>query len=589
MLRNAVLFTSAFLLSLYVGMAQAEIDLPIIPGSNPDLFGMTTPAGSGRNLDPPSTTVCKVVTLSDTGSGQDTDGTDGVVSGDFRYCVETAPHPKTVIFEVGGAIELKDKVVIPSYTTIAGQTAPSPGITLINSGLEINPSSTDILVQHLKIRPGDKLLLNDLPNGWSHVSGTVYSHSRVPYSYPWAVFYNWQKLVENDGATAALNLSEWDEENGTLYVNVGEDPALGRVIYAPGKTDIPKAIRISDSGTVPERIVIDHCSLTSSADMNVNIGGNYITIMNSIISDALGNPLHPKGPHSKGIFVNAYQHGATGGQYVAIVNNLISHQVDRNPEIDAGYVVVANNYIYDTWQALEVCDDDINRGKVLASFVGNYIEGTEQTAYAPYIGAGSSDQLKKANPESMIYLGPDNYWSGAVQSDPWSSEKSTTFEQRADLGHSGTDVPPTNRASNPSDAVWPGTYSPMTASEAKAYVLLNAGARPQARDRLDTATVAAAASGETRGRPIYQCVSCSNSDCVGAGTPWQCCSGVGAGSCPDVNLPKDEAVTRELTIPDKAMEVQASGYTALEEWLHGFASAVEAEKIPAPSGLRVLH
>ncbi|MDX1292208.1 MAG: pectate lyase [Hyphomonas sp.] len=63
--------------------------------------------------------------------------------------------PKIVVFEVGGVIDLggDNLHVAESNITIAGQTAPSPGITLIRGGMVI--TGHDIIVQHLRIRPGD--------------------------------------------------------------------------------------------------------------------------------------------------------------------------------------------------------------------------------------------------------------------------------------------------------------------------------------------------------------------------------------------------------------------------------------------------
>lgn len=66
-----------------------------------------------------------------------------------------AEGPRIVVFEVSGVINLKGRSVkIESpYLTIAGQTAPDKGITLINGGLRI--ATHDVLVQHIHIRPGD--------------------------------------------------------------------------------------------------------------------------------------------------------------------------------------------------------------------------------------------------------------------------------------------------------------------------------------------------------------------------------------------------------------------------------------------------
>ncbi|MBA3069934.1 MAG: pectate lyase [Hyphomonas sp.] len=62
---------------------------------------------------------------------------------------------RIVVFEVGGVIDLeKETLVIANPNlTIAGQTAPSPGITLIRGGVDIKAS--DVIIQHLRVRPGD--------------------------------------------------------------------------------------------------------------------------------------------------------------------------------------------------------------------------------------------------------------------------------------------------------------------------------------------------------------------------------------------------------------------------------------------------
>lgn len=63
--------------------------------------------------------------------------------------------PRLIAFEVGGRIDLKsDLRVRDPHVTVAGQTAPSPGITLAGGGLRI--STHDVVVQHLRIRVGSE-------------------------------------------------------------------------------------------------------------------------------------------------------------------------------------------------------------------------------------------------------------------------------------------------------------------------------------------------------------------------------------------------------------------------------------------------
>ncbi len=78
----------------------------------------------------------------------------GVGPGSLREAIE-AVGPRIVVFEVGGVIDL-DRQTLKlrnPFVTIAGQTAPSPGITLIRGGMDI--AGHDVVVRHIRIRPGE--------------------------------------------------------------------------------------------------------------------------------------------------------------------------------------------------------------------------------------------------------------------------------------------------------------------------------------------------------------------------------------------------------------------------------------------------
>jgi len=74
--------------------------------------------------------------------------------GSFSEAVN-AKGPRIVVFEVGGVIDLGVKTlrITEPDLTIAGQTAPAPGITLIRGGLDI--ATNNVIVRHLRVRPGD--------------------------------------------------------------------------------------------------------------------------------------------------------------------------------------------------------------------------------------------------------------------------------------------------------------------------------------------------------------------------------------------------------------------------------------------------
>lgn len=63
--------------------------------------------------------------------------------------------PRIIVFEVGGVIDLNKKTLAieEPFVTIAGQTAPSPGVTIIRGGIDVK--THDVIIRHLRIRPGD--------------------------------------------------------------------------------------------------------------------------------------------------------------------------------------------------------------------------------------------------------------------------------------------------------------------------------------------------------------------------------------------------------------------------------------------------
>ena len=65
-----------------------------------------------------------------------------------------AKGPRIVVFEVGGQIDLgKSTIEIKEpFLTIAGQTAPSPGVTLIKGGIDVK--THDVIIRHIRVRTG---------------------------------------------------------------------------------------------------------------------------------------------------------------------------------------------------------------------------------------------------------------------------------------------------------------------------------------------------------------------------------------------------------------------------------------------------
>ncbi|HAN87734.1 MAG TPA: pectate lyase, partial [Erythrobacter sp.] len=72
--------------------------------------------------------------------------------------------PRIIVFEVGGAIDLERSslTITQPHVTIAGQTAPSPGITILRGGINVN--THDVIIRHLRVAVGS----DGLPkrHGW---------------------------------------------------------------------------------------------------------------------------------------------------------------------------------------------------------------------------------------------------------------------------------------------------------------------------------------------------------------------------------------------------------------------------------------
>ena len=117
----------------YGGPVRAYADVLAFPGA--EGFGAFAVGGRGG-------VALFVDNLNDAGSGS------------LRAAIE-ATGPRTIIFRVGGTIDLSSSLVVRSpYLTIAGQTAPGGGIALKRGTLRI--STHDVIVRGLRVRPGDE-------------------------------------------------------------------------------------------------------------------------------------------------------------------------------------------------------------------------------------------------------------------------------------------------------------------------------------------------------------------------------------------------------------------------------------------------
>ncbi|MFY9513183.1 MAG: rhamnogalacturonan acetylesterase, partial [Rubrivivax sp.] len=200
--------------------------------------------------------------------------------GSLRAALET-PGARNIVFEVGGVIDLGGATLAlrEPFVTIAGQTAPHPGITLIKG--ELNVHTHDVIVQHIAVRPGG------------------YGRAR-------------RSGGDHDGLST---------QGGAHHVIVDH---------------------CSFSWASDENLSIGGPRFDGGADAAAwrRATSHNITYSHNLIFEGLGESVHPKGEHSKGTLVHDNASGVLllgnlyasnrernalfkGGVHAAMVNNLI--------------------------------------------------------------------------------------------------------------------------------------------------------------------------------------------------------------------------------------------------------------------------
>lgn len=118
--------------------------------------------------------VIQVTNLNDSGPGS------------LREAIE-AEGPRTVIFRVGGTIQLKSKLLIRNpYVTIAGQSAPGDGICV--SGYTFGCFGThDVIMRHMRLRVGDISGSTMDGTGFASTDHSIFDHCSISWSIDEAV------------------------------------------------------------------------------------------------------------------------------------------------------------------------------------------------------------------------------------------------------------------------------------------------------------------------------------------------------------------------------------------------------------------
>lgn len=381
---SATAFTSMTASAATTSPAPADIAFPGAQGA-----AAQTKGGRGGKI-------IRVTTLAASGPGS------------LLAAIET-DGPRIVVFEVGGVIDF-DKVEIKikkPYLTIAGQTAPSPGITLIRTGIDVN--THDVILQHIRVRTG---------------------------------------------GAGAVKRGGWEPDSFSTQAGA-------------------------------YNVIVDHCSMTWGVDENLSASGprftgntpdewrkgtsHNITFSNNIIAEGLAHSTHAKGEHSKGSLIHDNVND------ILIVGNLYAHNYERNPLFKGGVRgVVINNLIYNPGPRA------VHYNLIPEEWVGHEYQRGQMALIGNVLRAGPSTPREVA----LFMIGG----SGDIE---------LYMEDNMAVDQIGKPLEKTGRYTTSNAKILPLKKAPLpfgvkqlSAVEVQDAVILNAGARPWDRDKVDARIVA---------------------------------------------------------------------------------------------------
>ena len=213
-------------------------------------FGTETAAGRGGQI-------IKVTNLNDSGSGS------------LRAAID-ASGARTIVFEVGGAINLSSDLRISNGSvTIAGQTAPFPGIMLKGYGMRI--STSHVLLQHLAIRVGDDGRSADGSSDNAdalQITGSGSSNIVIDHC-------SWSWGIDENSSTWASNAHDITFSNNII----GE--ALVSSVHTEGAHS--KGLLIGGSSNNPKRVAIIGNLFAHNVDRNPQLKGGTSTVISNNI------------------------------------------------------------------------------------------------------------------------------------------------------------------------------------------------------------------------------------------------------------------------------------------------------------------
>ncbi|RBP40576.1 pectate lyase [Roseimicrobium gellanilyticum] len=301
-----LLFLLTLILLAPSGAPLLHAQAPILAFPDAQGDGATTVGGRGGKI-------IRVTSLENTGPGS------------LREAVRTK-GPRIIVFEVGGVIDLKKTSLVISEpdVTIAGQTAPSPGITLIKGSLVV--STNNVIIRHLAVRPGEAG--HEKKSGWNADGITTVGASHVIFDHLSCTWATDENLSTSGARFEGATPEEWRK-------NTSHHITISNCIIAEGLSKSTHDKGEHSKGTLlhdnTSRISVIGNLYACNVERNpLAKGGAQAVIVNNWISNPARNAIHAalvpsewKGhehqPAKLSIVGNVLEHGTDTLQYVSLL------------------------------------------------------------------------------------------------------------------------------------------------------------------------------------------------------------------------------------------------------------------------------
>ncbi len=348
-----------------------------------------------------------------------------------------ARGPRVVEFAVAGIIDLEGRglKIDQPFLTIAGETAPSPGITLVHGGIQV--ATHDVIIRHLRVRTSDGPNARSAQPAMDGLGTGGGAHDVIVdhCSFAWGTDENLSASGPRfNGATP----DDW-RKNTSHRITLSHC-IIGEGLHAHSN---PKGTLVHDN--TREIALIGNFYISQNDRMPLFKGGVSAAAVNNLI-------------HNPGRRV--MQFGQVPGQWAGhapqrALLSMVGNVVHKGPSS------AEEMAFFELWPAYGLCDFYLHDNLFLDAF-GHPL---------PVAAAFRDKERPIAKPDAML-------------------PASSGFQYHLTPYHAS---PETRQVKQP--PIWPPRLVARPAAETADWVLATAGARPWERDAVDRRLVEEAKTG----------------------------------------------------------------------------------------------